>query len=1055
MLKILNSWSHGYVAAAVVDALLKRDFFSALKQNEVSFEELAAKLQANEGHLRTALQLLASLGIVGINEERVTLLASPEGVYPYQDIISLYQLPFEALLLPDHKNRLFAHLNSIVGRATAPDIEMWEGAVLLPLLMALKLMPEGSLISLLEEESNQPLSAFMLGRGWLEETGGGLSLTGLGQQLLSKVYVMGVAASYRPMFSKMGELLFGDVRNVFTRDDSGHEAHIDRHINVLASGFQHNRYFEQAASIIESLFNTETLSSQPHYLADMGCGDGTFLKQIYEFIAQKTLRGRHLNNYPLTLVGIDYNPVALEAAAKNLEGFPHLLITGDISRPYDLAPAFAEKGIDKSQVLHIRSFLDHNRIYEEAEPFAHYKHISLESIHLDAAGKLIPAPSMMTNLERHLQAWAEVSNGHGILLLESHSLPPGIIRQYLQETESLYFDAIHSFTSQYLVEAEKFVTAAAHAGLFLVAPPRTYPQTLPFSRITVGHYSRRPYRVRYAMESDLEVLMQLESACWPAGLRTPKKEIARRLKTYPEGQFVLEENGEVLGAVYSQRIKESEVLYQSGIDHLGRLHHPEGPKVQLLSLNVFPEHQSRGLGGELLEFMLQRTKLMNGVEQAYGVSRCRDFKGKTRTAYENYIQQKDEQGYCVDPILRFHQVHGARIDGVVKNFRPKDKPNLGHGVLIHYDLQERRLFEGKAPSKQEARTALSREMIAKQIEKQIRRLLKKEKTYVSTYPLMEMGLDSGDLMELGLFLKQSYRIIVPGAFFFEHNTAEAVVEALARQLELDEMPVAGAQQGLPGSSIPKAFYQSKQQQEVTPGKDVPEEDIAIIGYSFRLPGASTAEELWALLREGRSAVSPTPPSRWQWPEWVDVHTTYQGINQGGYLEGIDQFDASFFRISPREAELMDPQQRMLLELCWELLERSGYKASELKGSKTGVYVGASGSDYELLLKEQGEKDTLTGTGTSLAILANRLSYFYDFEGPSIQIDTACSSSLVAIHEALKAIRAGDCSQAVVGAVHLMCHPGRSLAYHQSRMLSVDGKCYTFDERANGYVRGEG
>lgn len=240
-------------------------------------------------------------------------------------------------------------------------------------------------------------------------------------------------------------------------------------------------------------------------------------------------------------------------------------------------------------------------------------------------------------------------------------------------------------------------------------------------------------------------------------------------------------------------------------------------------------------------------------------------------------------------------------------------------------------------------------------------------------------------------------------------------------------------------------------------EEVHRDDIAIIGYSFKFPGATSKKELWDILVSKKSTIVTIPKDRLEWPKWVDPKTTHIGIDKGGYIKDVDKFDASFFKISPREAELMDPQQRLLLELSWELFEDSGYKASSLKSSKTGVYIGASGSDYELVMREQADEGIHKGTGTSTlgAILPNRISYFFDFEGPSMLIDTACSSSLVAISEAVNSIRLGECTQAVAGGINVICHPGRSLAYYQSKMLSKDGKCYTFDERANGFVRGEG
>lgn len=230
-------------------------------------------------------------------------------------------------------------------------------------------------------------------------------------------------------------------------------------------------------------------------------------------------------------------------------------------------------------------------------------------------------------------------------------------------------------------------------------------------------------------------------------------------------------------------------------------------------------------------------------------------------------------------------------------------------------------------------------------------------------------------------------------------------------------------------------------------------DIAIISTCCRLPNADTAELFWKNLKDGISSITTTPDDRWIWPEGIE--NKYEGINYGGYINDIDSFDSLFFEISPREAQLMDPQQRMLLQLTWELFENAKQKPSQYKKSNTGVFIGVSGSDYERVVAENDLTQEGTVTGNAIALLANRISYFYDFEGPSMSIDTACSSSLVAIAEAVKALKQKQCDQAVVGGIHLMCHPAKSIAYSNASMLSKDGKCHTFDIEANGYVRGEG
>jgi probable biosynthetic protein (TIGR04098 family) len=236
-------------------------------------------------------------------------------------------------------------------------------------------------------------------------------------------------------------------------------------------------------------------------------------------------------------------------------------------------------------------------------------------------------------------------------------------------------------------------------------------------------------------------------------------------------------------------------------------------------------------------------------------------------------------------------------------------------------------------------------------------------------------------------------------------------------------------------------------------KEVTKEEIAIIATSFKLPGANTAEDFWKILKSGQSAIGSLPEGRWEWPREINPASSHKGIDQGGFITGLDEFDPSFFSISPLEAELMDPQQRLLLQLSWELFERAAYHPDQYKGKDTGVFIGASGSDYEQL--SYNSASGISVTGSASALLANRISYFFDLKGPSKTIDTACSSSLVALHDAILALKTGACKQAIVGGVHLMCNSAKTISYYTSKMLSEDGKCSTFDQNANGYVRAEG
>lgn len=240
------------------------------------------------------------------------------------------------------------------------------------------------------------------------------------------------------------------------------------------------------------------------------------------------------------------------------------------------------------------------------------------------------------------------------------------------------------------------------------------------------------------------------------------------------------------------------------------------------------------------------------------------------------------------------------------------------------------------------------------------------------------------------------------------------------------------------------------------------EPIAITGIGCRFPGgAHGPDAFWSLLRSGTDAITEVPPDRWNISAYYDREPGLPGRTNsrwGGFIEGIDQFDPAFFGISPREAAFMDPQQRILLETAWESIEDAGLVADPATGSETGVFVGISTHDYSQIQSSFSDKttiDTHTTTGTVLSIAANRISYLFNFHGPSFVVDTACSSSLVAVHLACRSLRNGECSAALAGGVNAILVPDTFVGFSKMSMLSPDGRCKAFDARGNGFVRGEG
>ncbi|MFP2958445.1 type I polyketide synthase [Myxococcus sp. 1LA] len=239
------------------------------------------------------------------------------------------------------------------------------------------------------------------------------------------------------------------------------------------------------------------------------------------------------------------------------------------------------------------------------------------------------------------------------------------------------------------------------------------------------------------------------------------------------------------------------------------------------------------------------------------------------------------------------------------------------------------------------------------------------------------------------------------------------------------------------------------------------EPIAIVGASCRVPGgARTPEAFWRLLSQGVDAVTEVPRERWDAEALYDPDPDKRGrtyARWGGFIDGVDQFDAAFFGVSPREASRLDPQQRLLLEVAWEALERAGQPPDQLAGSRSGVYLGIIGSDYAQLQGRQlgDAPDIYHLTGTSLNAAAGRLAYTLGLQGPCMSIDTACSSSLVGLHVACQGLRNRECDLALSAGVNLMLMPDPTIALSSSRGLSPDGRCKAFDAAANGFVRAEG
>lgn len=233
--------------------------------------------------------------------------------------------------------------------------------------------------------------------------------------------------------------------------------------------------------------------------------------------------------------------------------------------------------------------------------------------------------------------------------------------------------------------------------------------------------------------------------------------------------------------------------------------------------------------------------------------------------------------------------------------------------------------------------------------------------------------------------------------------------------------------------------------------------LAIVGIGCRFPGnANTPETFWNNLYNGKNAVIEVSPRRWNTKQHDHPDTQIHSktiTRWGGFIDAIADFDAAFFGITPQEALRIDPQQRWLLEVTWEALENGGIPPENWSNTRTGVFIGLSNNDYATI--QTPKVDRYTNSGCARSSASERLSYIFDFRGPSLSIDTACSSALVAVHLACQSIWGKECDAAIAGGVNALLSPDSSTPFSKAAMLSPRGCCFAFDKRADGYVRGEG
>lgn len=493
----------GIATAPVAFALHEKGVLDyLLQQGEASLEALTAQFRANEGYLNVALRVLGSQGWLtqhidnAADAIRYAVTDTGRMAFPlaplYADVVHLLKFsekfhprrfekePFAVLkrIMDKHRRHYDLSMSEDENlRAVQQQVlKHIEGIVVGPTIVHLgmsgmfhKYFMEASFRA--EEFHKDPDSFremldFLACLGWFTEKNHTYRFTPRGLFFAQRAGAYGVTVSYIPTFRKLDELIFGDPNALRDVPAGSPELHVDREMNVWGSGSAHANYFKKVDEVIINLFN-RPIEEQPKGILDMGCGNGAFLRHVYEVIELRTRRGEMLEDYPLFLVGADFNEAALRVTRANLiqADIWAKIIWGDIGRPDILADDLRENyGIELHDLLNVRTFLDHNRIWEDpAQPDP--ARVSCSTGAFAHRGRRISNNLVEESLLEHLRKWAPYVSKFGLLVIELHTIAPHLAAAHLGKTGATAYDATHGFSDQYIVEVDVFRRIAAEAGL--------------------------------------------------------------------------------------------------------------------------------------------------------------------------------------------------------------------------------------------------------------------------------------------------------------------------------------------------------------------------------------------------------------------------------------------------------------------------------------------------------------------------------------------------------------------------------------------------------------
>ncbi len=358
----------------------------------------------------------------------------------------------------------------------------------------------------------------------------------------------------------------------------------------------------------------------------------------------------------------------------------------------------------------------------------------------------------------------------GGIMVNFHSVDTETAFKNIGMSPHFSLQLILNLKGQYPSPADEYLLACSKVGLFpKLNSFSKFPHTAGFAAVTCCHFEKREYSVRKARLDDINKLLVVEKECWALPLRVDKGELLRRISTFPRGQLVLQYKGDIIGVMYSQQI--TNISEEFSYLEIGRLFNPSGTTIQFLAVNVLPEFQQGEFGNQLLEFMLIYSSTFPNIHTAVAVTRCKNFLSQNKYPLSEYIFQTRQDGLPLDPVLRFHGIHGATIEGLLPRYRPGDIDNEGAGIVVNYQLLNRKnLLESNKASAEET---VNRKLISSpdQVETFLRESLVSvlgRESFLETSTFMELGIDSLGLLEFRERLQNKLGVDISPTIFFEH-----------------------------------------------------------------------------------------------------------------------------------------------------------------------------------------------------------------------------------------------------------------------------------------------